>query len=91
MSGNTNTVAEKGLRALREGANLTQEGCAELVSQHYDPGIGRHTWRAWERGQRPVTVEQFQAISEAFKLSRPQKDALMTWIVSVRQEFKATA
>lgn len=41
--------------------------------------ISRATWRAWETKERPLNLDQLQAIRDAFQLSKVACRAIIDW------------
>ena len=57
-----NTLGER-IRELRLSAGLTQEQLAEKL-----PGVSGYTISRWERGETALTVEDIEALRNAFEL-----------------------
>jgi transcriptional regulator with XRE-family HTH domain len=60
-------------RELRKAFGLTQHQAS------YHTGVPRSLWLAWERRERPISVDQLKRVREAFGLERPEIRWVLDW------------
>ncbi len=60
-------------RAIRRSFDITQSRAAFHV------GVPRSLWLAWERQERPISVEQLGRVQQAFSLERGEIQWVLDW------------